>query len=81
MAAAGNKDAKVEVSVLQAYKEVLEQGKNARTVQFESKEEQEAARNLFLLTAKPVLYVCNVDEASAKTGNDFSRRIEQLATE
>lgn len=81
MAAAGNKDAKVEVSVLQAYKEVLEQGKNALTVQFESKEEQEAARNLFLLTAKPVLYVCNVDEASAKTGNDFSRRIEQLATE
>lgn len=81
VAAAGNKDAKVEVSVLQAYKEVLEQGKNARTVQFESKEEQEAARNLFLLTAKPVLYVCNVDEASAKTGNDFSRRIEQLATE
>ena len=81
MAAAGNKDAKVEVSVLQAYKEVLEQGKNARTVQFESKEKQEAARNLFLLTAKPVLYVCNVDEASAKTGNDFSRRIEQLATE
>lgn len=81
MAAAGNKDAKVEVSVLQAYKEVLKQGKNARTVQFESKEEQEAARNLFLLTAKPVLYVCNVDEASAKTGNDFSRRIEQLATE
>lgn len=81
MAAAGNKDAKVEVSVLQAYKEVLEQGKNARTVQFESKEEQEATRNQFLLTAKPVLYVCNVDEASAKTGNDFSRRIEQLATE
>ena len=60
-----NKDAKIEVAVLEAYKEVLEQGKNARTVEFESKEEQDAARNLFLLTSKPVLYVCNVDEASA----------------
>ena len=67
-AVGGNKDAKIEVAVLQAYKEALEQGKNARTVEFDSKEEQTAARNLFLLTAKPVLYVCNVDEASAKTG-------------
>lgn len=77
----GNKDAKVEVTVLEAYKEVLEQGKNARTVEFESKEEQDAARNLFLLTSKPVLYVCNVDEASAKTGNEFTKKIEQLAAE
>ena len=76
-----NKDAKVEVAVLEAYKEVLEQGKNARTVEFESKEEQEAARNLFLLTSKPVLYVCNVDEASAKTGNEFTKKIEALASE
>ncbi len=68
-AAAGNKDAKVEVAVLKAYKEVLEQGKNARIVEFESKDEQDCARNLFLLTAKPVLYVCNVGEADAKSGN------------
>lgn len=81
MAAAGNKDAKVEVTVLEAYKEALEQGKNARIVEFESKEEQQAARNLFLLTAKPVLYVCNVDEASAKDGNDYSRRVEEIAKE
>ena len=65
--------------MLEAYKEVLEQGKNARVVEFDSKEEQDAARNLFLLTAKPVLYVCNVDEASAKTGNDYSRRVEEVA--
>ena len=79
VAAAGNKEAKIEVGVLEAYKEVLEQGKNARVVEFDSKEEQDAARNLFLLTAKPVLYVCNVDEASAKTGNDYSRRVEEVA--
>ena len=80
-AAAGNKEAKIETAVLEAYKAVLEQGKNARTVTFESKDEQDAARNLFLLTAKPVLYVCNVDEASAKEGNEFTKRIEALAAE
>ena len=80
-AAAGNKDAKVELKVLEAYKEVLEKGLNARTVTFDSKEEQQAAHDLFLLTAKPVLYVCNVDESSAKDGNDYSRRVEAVAKE
>ena len=61
VASTGNKDAKVELAVLTAYKECLEQGKNARTVEFYSKEEQQAAKNLFLLTSKPVLYVCTVD--------------------
>ena len=78
-AAAGNKDAKLEVGVLNAYKEALEQGKNARTVTFDSKEEQQAAHDLFLLTAKPVLYVCNVDESAAKEGTDYSKRVEQVA--
>lgn len=81
MAAAGNKDARVLVGVLEAFKAVLEQGHNARSVTFGSKEEQQAARELFLLTTKPVLYVCNVDEASAQTGNEHSRRVEQMAAE
>lgn len=81
MAAAGNKDAKTLVTVLEAYKTVLEQGKNARAVTFDSKEEQQAAHDLFLLTTKPVLYVCNVDEGSAKEGNAYSRQIEQIAAE
>lgn len=80
-AVGGNKDAKIEVAVLEAYKAALEQGKNARTVEFDSKDEQEAARNLFLLTSKPVLYVCNVDETAAKTGNEYSQKIEALAAE
>ena len=67
--------------VLWNYKEVLEQGKNARIVEFESKDEQDCARNLFLLTAKPVLYVCNVGEADAKSGNDFTKKVEALAKE
>ena len=68
-----------KAAVLQAYKEVLEQGKNARSVTFETKDEQKVAHDLFLLTAKPVLYVCNVDEASAKDGNEYSRKIEEIA--
>ena len=78
-AAAGNKDAKVMASVLTAYKEALDKGLNARTVNFDTPEEEKVARELFLLTAKPVLYVCNVDEASAKTGNAYSQRVEEAA--
>ena len=79
IAASGNKEAKVLVDVLKAYKEVLDKGQNARSVTFESKEEQKVAHDLFLLTTKPVLYVCNVDEASAKTGNAYSKIIEDIA--
>ena len=53
-AAAGNKDAKLMVTVLEAYKAVLEQGKNARGVTFETKEEQKVAHDLFLL---PLLHL------------------------
>ena len=81
VASTGNKDAKVEAKVMEAYQEVLLQGKNARTVSFDSKEEQDAARNLFLLTSKPVLYVCNVDETSAKDGNKWTKQVEELAKE
>lgn len=81
VASTGNKDAKVEASVMEAYKAALEQGKNARTVTFDSKEEQDAARNLFLLTTKPVLYVCNVSETDAKDGNEWTNRVEALAAE
>ena len=59
----------------------LQQGKNARSVQFETKEEQQAAHDLFLLTTKPVLYVCNVDENSAKEGNEYSKLVEKIAAE
>lgn len=73
----GDKNAKVEYEVLLAYREALSQGKSARSVEFESKEQMQAAKNLFLLTAKPVLYVCNVDEASATTGNKYVELVRQ----
>jgi len=78
IAQVGNdKNAKVEYGVLTAIREALLEGKNARSVVFESKDEQAAARNLFLLTSKPVLYVCNVDEGSAVSGNEYVERVRE----
>lgn len=74
----GDKQAAILVNVLTAYKEALEKQQNARSVQFAKKEEQEAARDLFLLTSKPVLYVCNVDEASAVNGNAYVDKIRPI---
>lgn len=65
----GDKTAKLQASVLQKYKEALESGKPARSVELETKDEQKFARELFLLTNKPVMYVCNVDDDSAVEGN------------
>lgn len=75
-ASGGDKDAKVLLSVMNAVKAALEQGRSARTVHFDSPEEQAALHDLFLLTSKPILYVCNVDEASAKLGNHYVEAVK-----
>lgn len=77
----GDRDSKVLLDILLRYKAALEQGKSARTITFESKEEVKLAKELCLLTAKPVLYVCNVDEASAKSGNQYTEQVEKIAKE
>ena len=73
----GDKNAKMQLGVLNAYKEALEQGKPARSVTFETADEQKFAKELFLLTNKPVMYVCNVDEASAATGNKYVEAVRK----
>ncbi|GAD05542.1 GTP-binding and nucleic acid-binding protein YchF [Porphyromonas crevioricanis JCM 15906] len=73
----GDKQAKLSCEVLLRYKDVLEQGLNARTVSFETKDELKVAKDLCLLTAKPVLYICNVDEASALSGNQYVEQVRQ----
>ena len=77
----GDKTAKLTYEVLSRYKEALEQGLNARTVTFETKDEQKIARELYLLTSKPGLYVCNVDEASAVTGNAYVEKVREAIQE
>ncbi|MDE7375083.1 MAG: redox-regulated ATPase YchF, partial [Odoribacter sp.] len=66
----GDAVAKRLVEVLYLYKAALEKGLSARTVVLDELQ-QEAARDLHLLTSKPVLYVCNVDEASVVNGNKY----------
>ena len=60
----------------QKYKEALESGKAARTVELD-KEERKTVSDLNLLTDKPVLYVCNVDEASAVSGNAYVEAVRE----
>lgn len=73
----GDKQAKLAYQVLSKFKEALDEGRNARSVSFDTKDEQQIARELFLLTAKPVMYVCNVDEASALSGNKYVEAVRE----
>ena len=77
----GDKDAKVQYAVMSQIKEALEQGRSARTVKFETPDELAAVKDLFLLTSKPILYVCNVDEASAKTGNAYVEQVRKAVAD
>lgn len=76
-AAVGDKQARITADVLNAFRETLLQGRSARTVTFDSKEEQKIAHDLFLLTSKPVLYVCNVDEESIISGNAYVEQVRE----
>ena len=75
----GDKQAKAALELYIRYREALEKGQSARVVVPENKEEEIAARELFLLTNKPVLYVCNVDEASAVSGNAYVDKVRAVA--
>ena len=77
----GDKEAQLMVSVMEPVIKALEEGKPARTAA-PSEMEKDAFRQykmLNLLTSKPVLYVCNVDEASASEGNAFSQKVFEKA--
>ena len=76
IAKGGDKDAKKKMEIFTKYKTVLEEGKSARVVEL-SKEDNVIAKDLMLLTNKPVIYVCNVDEAAAADGNEH---VEALRT-
>src|SRR4028119_1946624 len=75
----GDKEAKVQASVLGQALELLRESKPARLTQPKDEEEAKALERAQLLTAKPVLYVCNVDEGDAATGNAHSARVFEKA--
>jgi ribosome-binding ATPase len=74
-AAQGDKEAKIAASVLGQALELLREGKPARLTDPKDDEEARVLRTAQLLTSKPVLYVCNVDEGSAANGNAFSEKV------
>ena len=75
-AKAGDKVAQKELALLGRYREALLKGISARAVEL-SEEEQELSQSYQLLTAKPILYVCNVDEASAASGNKYVEAVRE----
>ncbi|MCL6678596.1 redox-regulated ATPase YchF [Sphingomonas sp. RG327] len=75
----GDKEAKVEASVLGQALDLLRDSKPARLTTPKDVEEEKALKRAQLLTAKPVLYVCNVDERDAASGNALSERVAEKA--
>ncbi|MEY3985162.1 MAG: hypothetical protein RLZ59_607 [Pseudomonadota bacterium] len=74
-AAQGDKEAKIAATVLGKALDLLRDGKPARLTERADVEEEKIFQQAQLLTSKPVLYVCNVDEAAAATGNDLSAQV------
>ncbi len=80
IAKSGDATARKQLGALKIYQEHLTGGKNARVLDL-PKEEQEAVADLFLLTAKPVIYVANVDEDSVHDGNDYVEALRADTTD
>ena len=75
----GDKEAKIEASVLEQALDLLRESKPARLVQMRDAEEEKALKRAQLLTVKPVLYVCNVGEGDAAVGNALSAAVARKA--
>ena len=76
----GEKDNKKAFDVLSVYKETLENFGNARDAKV-AEEDKKFVQDIQLLTAKPIIYVCNVDDASATTGNKYSDAVKAALKE
>ena len=76
----GNKEAQKEKEILELLKSCLESGNSIRTLIFDNKDQQIFVNSLQLITDKPVLYVCNVDESAAATGNAMVERVKEVVS-
>lgn len=74
----GNKEAQVEAALLERIRTTLLEGKSARTVVAQNQDEEDLMEDFQLITAKPVLYVCNVNEEAAVTGNAYVDQVREL---
>ncbi len=73
----GNKEAQKEEAILLKIKEQLEAGISVRAIEFSDEEREDIVSTLQLITDKPVLYVCNVDEGSAVSGNAYVENVKK----
>jgi ribosome-binding ATPase len=71
------KDAARALEILQGVKKHLEQGNNARSFEVSPEDKEKYVNDMFLLTVKPVIYVCNVDEKSVVSGNAHTKAIHE----
>ncbi len=78
---AGDKEAAKLAALLTRYRDALLQGRSCRSVALNNEEEVQMAHDLFLLTNKPVMYVCNVDDASAVSGNKYVEAVREAVKE
>lgn len=78
-AKSGDKDLVLQVEVMKKAKAVLDEGEPARTIDLSDEDEIKAFQMLQLLTSKPILYVCNVSEDDAATGNEWSVKVNEMA--
>ena len=80
--AKGNdKEAKAQVDIIERVLKVVSEGNPARMTELNNADEKKIFTELQLLTSKPVMYVCNVEEDAAATGNEFSAKVEAMAKE
>lgn len=77
----GNKEAVKEKALLDELKTALEAAQNVRSIEFKETDREEFIRPLQLITDKPVLYVCNVDEQAAKAGNKYVEQVKAAIAE
>lgn len=80
-ATTGDKEAKAVLPIMEGALALLQDGKPARMLEVADAEEQKMLDGLNLLSSKPVLYVCNVEEESAGAGNDLSAKVQAKAAE
>ncbi len=77
----GDKEAIAAMAMIERVIPLLKDGIAARTVEIKDEEEAKVLNALQLLTSKPILYICNVDEDNAATGNEFSEAVQKMATD
>jgi GTP-binding protein YchF len=77
----GDKEAIQQAELIERVLKVVNEGKAARHVQLRDASEKAALAQLQLLTSKPVMYVCNVDESAAAIGNSLSKTVDRMAKE